>query len=222
MGGHHGAFSLDVAHLLGGAVLVLSFGLLYQRRLGGLINAYAAQSCVLAAAAAWQGWVQSAPALVVTGLIVLGGAGVAIPVALHRIAGRLQFDRAVVTQPGIFPVMAAGVALVLLAVLLAAPAAAQALPREDLALALAVVLLGQLMMIVRPAAPAQLVGFLSLLSGLILGIVGVPGMRLAVELAVAVLVLAGAAVAGVYLLRIRARFEEVDAGRLERLGGAAQ
>lgn len=197
MGGHAGAFSLDVAQLLGGAVLVLSFGLLLQRRLGGLINTYAAQSAVLAAAACWQGWAQSAPALVVTGLLVLGGAGVAIPVALHRIAGRQQGDRAVVTQPGVFAALAAGGGLVLLAVLLAAPATSEALPGEDLVLSLSVLLLGQLMMIVRPATPARLVGFLSLLSGLILGVVSVPGLRLAVELSAGVLMLAGAAVAGV-------------------------
>ena len=216
-----GGFSWEVAHLLGGAVLACSFGLLYQRRLTGVINTYAVQSCLLAATAAWQGWAQSSPALVLAGLIVLAGAGVAMPMALRHIAGRLQIDGSVAAQPGIFPAMAAGAALVLLAMLLVPPATPDipAVPRVDLALALSVVLLGLLMMVARPTAPAQLVGFLSLQSGLILAAVGVRGMRLVVELSVAVLVLAGAAVAGVFLVRIRERFDTVDASGLDRPGG---
>ena len=219
-----GSFTAEFGHLLGGTVLALSFGLLYQRRLAGLINTFAAQSAVLAAAAAWQGWAQSAPALVLTGLIVLGAGGVALPLALHRIAARLQLDRAVVTRPGIVAAMALGAALVLLAALLVLPATAHAatLPREDLALALSVVLLGLLLMVVRPAAPAQLIGWLSLQSGLILAAVGLPGLPLVVELALAVLLLAGAAAAGLVLLRIRDRFDSVDASLLERLGGAGR
>ena len=82
------------------------------------------------------------------------------------------------------------------------------------------VLLGLLLMIARPGAPAQLVGLLSLLSGLILGAVGLPGLPLVAELTAGVLLLAGAMVGGVFLLRIRARFDEVDPGPLDRLGGA--
>src|ERR1019366_10465461 len=37
----------------GGVALVLSFGLLYQRRLAGLINVYAMQALAVSAAAAW-------------------------------------------------------------------------------------------------------------------------------------------------------------------------
>ena len=69
---------------------------------------------------------------------------------------------------------------------------------------------------------AQLIGWLSLQSGLILAAVGLPGLPLVVELALAVLLLAGAAAAGLVLLRIRDRFDSVDASLLERLGGAGR
>ena len=36
-----GQLTYDLAHLLGGAVLLLSFVLLYQRRIGAVINAFA-------------------------------------------------------------------------------------------------------------------------------------------------------------------------------------
>ena len=49
-----GQIGYDVAHLLGGGVLLLSFVLLYQRRIGAVINAFAMQGALLALAAAWR------------------------------------------------------------------------------------------------------------------------------------------------------------------------
>lgn len=217
-----GAIGYDLAHLLGGAVLVLSFGLLYQRRLTAMINIYAAQSWVLAAAAAWQGWVQSSPELYVTALIALGAKGLAIPLALHEIVRRLQIHRAVETALGIFPCMAVGVALVALAIMVVLPPTMQSrvLTREDLSLALSVVLLGHLMMITRRTALAQVIGFMSIENGLILGAVGVQGMPMVVELSVAVLVLVGAVVFGVFFHRIRESFESLEDSHLDRVGEA--
>ena len=218
----YGSLGYDVAHMLGGAVLVLSFGLLYQRRLSSVINIYAMQAWVLAAAAAWQGWVQGSPELYVTALIALSAKGVAIPLALQRIVRRLDIHRAVETALGIFPSMAVGVVLVVLAILVVLPPTmeSQVLTREDLALALSVVLLGQLMMITRRTALTQVVGFMSVENGLILGAVGVQGMPLVVELSVAVLVLVGAVVFGVFFFRIRDRFDSLDISHLDRVGGA--
>jgi hydrogenase-4 component E len=110
------------AHLLGGAVLVLSFGLLSQRRLAAVITLYALQGWALVATAGWQGWLQGAPALGVAGLIVLGATGVAAPVLLRRIARRSRLHQVVDTALGIFPGLAIGSALVALAVLVVLPA----------------------------------------------------------------------------------------------------
>ena len=87
---------------------------------------------------------------------------------------------------------------------------AAALTREDLALALSVVLLGMLMMITRRNALTQVVGFMSLENGLILAAVGVAGMPLVVELSVAFLVMVAFIVFGVFFFRIRERFETLD------------
>jgi hydrogenase-4 component E len=117
----YGAFDYDLAHLLGGAILVLSFGLLYQRRVTAVINTYAVQAVMLAAAAAWQGWVQDSAHLYATAAIALAAKGVAIPFALHRIVRRLRIQRAVDPALGVFPSMALGVALVTLAILVVLP-----------------------------------------------------------------------------------------------------
>ena len=66
-----GQLPYDVAHVLGGAMLLLSCMLLYQRRVAAVITALALQGGVLAAAAAWQGYVQGAPQLFLTALMAL-------------------------------------------------------------------------------------------------------------------------------------------------------
>jgi hydrogenase-4 component E len=216
----YGMFGYDLAHLLGGAVLVGSFALLYQRRLAAVINIYALQAWAVTAAAFWQGWVQASPELYATGLIAFAAKGVAIPFALHAIVRRLQLRRSVESALGVFPSMIAGVGLVVLAVLVVLPtiAPSQVLTREDLALALSVVLLGLLVMITRRTALTQVVGFLSMENGLSLAAVGGRGLPLVVEFSVGVLVLVGMAVFGVFFFRIRERFDSLDLSHLDRIG----
>ena len=109
-----GALSYDVAHLLGTLALVLSFVLLYQRRLAAVINVYALQAVVLAAAAAWQAWVQGAPHLYVTAVITIVAKAIAIPIGMHRMLREFRLHRTIEPALGIFPSMAIGVALVAL------------------------------------------------------------------------------------------------------------
>ena len=216
-----GQLTYDLSHLLGGAVLLLSFVLLYQRRIGAVINAFAMQGTLLAFAAAWAAHTQGAPGLYLTALLALAVKGVLIPLALHRLVRELNLHRTVETALGIGPSMIAGVALVGLSILVALPATegARALARENLALAMSVVLLGMLMMITRRNAISQVIGLLSLENGLILAAIGVTGMPLVVELSTAALVLMIAIVAGVFAFQIRERFDTLDIGRLEEHRG---
>ena len=92
--------------------------------------------------------------------------------------------------------------------------------REDIAFALAVVLLlGLLMMITRRNAVSQLIGFMSLENGLILAAAGAKGMPLVVELSVAFSVLIAFIVFGIFVFRIRERFDTVDVHALDRFRG---
>jgi hydrogenase-4 component E len=211
----------DIAHLLGALVLLLSFALLYQRRLFALIKMFAIQSTALAAAAAWQGYIQDAPHLYVTAVLALCMKAIIIPVALHRIIVKLNIERTVDTALGVGPTMIAGVSLVTLSILLVLPVTAEvtALTREDLALALSVVLLGLLTMITRRNAIGQVVGFMSLENGLILAAVGVQGMPLIVEMLVAFAVMVAFIIFGVFFFHIRERFDTLDLHNLETFRG---
>jgi hydrogenase-4 component E len=219
-----GQLPYDVAHVLGGAMLLLSCMLLYQRRVAAVITALALQGGVLAAAAAWQGYMQGAPQLFLTALIALLAKAVLIPLALRLLVRRFDLDRTVETALGIGASMLAGIALVALAILVVLPVTggAQAVAREDLALALSVVLLGMLMMITRRNAILQVVGLMSLENGLILAAVGVAGMPLVVELSTAALVLVVLVVGAVFLLMIRGEFASTDTGLVERHRGEAE
>jgi hydrogenase-4 component E len=215
------AFAFDLAHLLAGGLVLLSFVMLYQDRLYALLNVFALQAVALSLSVAWQAWIQDAPHLYITAAIALIFKAIIIPVTLHRVVARLGIHREVETVVSIGPTMLAGIGLVALSivVMLRVTTAADPLAREDIAFALSVVLLGLLMMITRRNAVSQVVGFMSIENGLILAAAGAKGMPLVVEISVAFSVLVALIVIGVFLFRIRERFDTVDASALDRFQG---
>jgi len=215
------SLAYDTAHLLDGTVLLLSFALLYQRRLFAVFNAFALQAVLIAAAAAWQAHVQAAPHLYVTAAIALGFKAIIIPYALRRIVTHLGIHHTIETVIGIGPTMIAGVALVALSILLVLPvtAGSGALTRESLAMALSVVLIGLLVIITRRNAVTQVVGFMSLENGLILAAVGVKGMPLVVEMSIAFSVMVAFIIFGIFFFHIRERFDTLDLQYIETFRG---
>jgi len=214
-------FLLDVAHLLAGGLVLTSFMLLYQTRMSSLLVVFAMQAVVLTLSVAWQAHVQNAPHLYITAAIALILKAIIIPYALTRVVRRLGIHRSIETVGGIGPTMLAGMGCVALSmvVMLKATAAADPLTREDLAFALSVVLLGLLMMVTRRNAVSQIVGFMSIENGLILAAAGAKGMPLVVEISVAFSVLVAFIVIGVFLFRIRERFDSVDVQVLDEYRG---
>ncbi len=216
----HG-LEFDVAHLLAGSLVLVSFMLLYQDRLYALLNVYALHAFLLSLSVAWQAFVQHAPHLYVTASIALIFKAIIIPVALHRIIVRLGIHREIETALGVGLTMMGGIGLVALSmvVMLRVTPGADALAREDLAFALSVVLLGLLIMVTRRNAVSQVVGFMSLENGLVLAATGAKGMPLVVEISVAFSVLIAFIVIGIFLFRIRERFDSVDITALDRFRG---
>ena len=214
----------DVAHFLAGMMLVCSFTLLYQDRIFAVLNTFAAQAMMLSLAVAWQGYIQNSPDLFITAAMAFGLKGIVIPVALNRMVVRLGIHRDVeqVVNVGVAMFLGLGLtSLALLLVLKVTPGAAS-FTREGLALALAIILLGFLMMIIRRNAVTQIVGFMSLENGLILAATGARGMPLVVEVSVAFSVLIALFVFAVFVFRIRERFDNVDIESLERVRGGAR
>jgi hydrogenase-4 component E len=211
----------DIAHLLAGSLVLVSFMLLYQDRLYALLNVFALHSLVLSLSVAWQAHVQDAPHLYITAFIALVFKAIIVPVALHRMIVRLGIHREVETVAAIGPVMLVGVGLVglSLSVMLHITSDANLIAREDITFALSVLLLGLLMMVTRRNAVSQVVGFMSLENGLVLAATGAKGMPLVVEISVAFSILIAFIVIGIFLFRIRERFDTVDIHALDRSRG---
>ena len=66
--------SFDVAHMLAGSLVLVSFTLLYQDRMYALLNLFALHAVVLSLSVAWQAFIQGAPHLYVTAAIAAGPA----------------------------------------------------------------------------------------------------------------------------------------------------
>jgi len=218
------SLAYDVAHLLAGGMVLVSFMLLYQDRMSALLNMFALHAAVLSMSVAWQAYVQDAPALYITASIALGLKAVLIPGALRRIVRRLKIHREVELVVGIGVTMLVGVGLVALSIVLMLEVTADVDPlgRQDLAFALAVILLGMLMMVTRRNAVSQVIGFMSLENGLILAATGARGMPLVVEISIAFSVLIAFFVIGLFLFRIRERFDTVDLSALHESRGDLQ
>lgn len=211
----------DIAHLLAGALVLISFMLLYQDRLYALINNFALHALVLTLSVAWQAYIQHAPHLYITAAIALILKTLVIPIALHRMIQRLGIHRDIETAISIGPTMLIGIGLVALSMVLMLRVTADADPlaREDIAFALSVVLLGLLVMVTRRNAVSQIIGFMSLENGLVLAATGAKGMPFVVEISVAFSILIAFIVIGVFIFRIRERFDSVDIEALDQYRG---
>lgn len=102
-------------------------------------------------------------------------------------------------------------------------AQSQLVTLNAVAVSLAVVLLGMLLMITRRQAMAHVVGFMSIENGLFFAaVVSTYGMPMVVELGIAFDVLVAAVIFGVFFLHIRSSIDSLDVDRLSRLSEAEE
>lgn len=213
------SLSFSLAHMMGGLMLLCAFALLSQRRLASMISLYQAEAFTLTAACLWQGYAQHSPDLYATALITFAIKAVALPIGLRKMVLSFNLIRAVETVMPVGLSMILGLALIGVAVLVVLPTTLNVVSftREDLAISLSVVLLGFLLMAVRRNAVAQVIGFLSTENGLVLAAIGMPGMPFVAEFSVALLVLLGFLVVGVFLFRLREHFDTLDLAGIETI-----
>ena len=214
-------FALDLAHLFAGGLVVVSFMLLYQDRMFSLINVFALHAFVVSVSVAWQAYIQGAPHLYITAAIALVVKAIVIP--WFSTASSCGWAFIATSRP-----LSASVRSCWLASVWSrcrswsccrSPPRQGTLVREDLSFALSVILLGLLMMVSRRNAVGQVIGFMSIENGLILAATGAKGMPLVVEISVAFSVLVALIVIGIFLFRIRERFDSVDMHALDSFRG---
>jgi hydrogenase-4 component E len=210
--------------LLAALVLFLSFVLLAQSRLVSAIHAFAWQGALVAAVTAVVALTGDSHHLYFSAGLTLVLKALLIPWMLHRQVRRLELERHSETlQRPALSIMAA-VGLVIFSSWLVLPMVAEELTftRNIVAISLAVVLIGFLMMVVRQQAVAQVLGFMSIENGLFLAAVSATGgMPLIVELGVAFDVLVAMVLFGVFFFQIRESIDSLDVDRLNRLSETA-
>jgi hydrogenase-4 component E len=116
--------------------------------------------------------------------------------------------------------MLVGIALVVFAFNLAAPISEMAgtITKSTLGIAMASVLLSFLMMITRSKAVPQVIGFLAMENGLFFAATSATyGMPMVVELGIALDVLVGMVILGIFFFQIRETFDSLDLKHMEKL-----
>ncbi|HEY8047671.1 MAG TPA: formate hydrogenlyase [Ramlibacter sp.] len=207
-------------NLLGAILLMLAFAMIVQRRIWSLINLFTLQGAVLVVSTVAVGYVTSQPHLYLSAALTFGLKVVLIPVLLRRIIDRLAIRWDVETLINIPTTMLIGILVVIFAFNLATPIAqlSHSVARATLGIALACVLLSFLMMITRAKAVTQVVGFLSMENGLFFAATSATyGMPMVVELGIALDVLIGVLILGVFMFQIREQFDSLDIRHLEKL-----
>jgi hydrogenase-4 component E len=207
-------------NLLAAVLLMLAFAMISQRRIRSLILLFTAQGVALVAATATVGYVTGQSHLYLSAALTLALKVILIPYLLHRVINRLDVRWDVETLLNIPTTMIIGIVLVIFAFDLAAPISklSSTIARGTLGIALACVLLSFLMMITRSKAVPQVIGFLSMENGLFFAAtVATYGMPMVVELGIALDVLVGVLILGVFLFHIREQFDSLDIRHLEKL-----
>src|SRR6201998_710458 len=214
------ALLTQAINLFAALLLILAFAMITQRRVLNLVHLFPAQGLALAAATLDVGYLTAQPHLYASAAATFLLKVVLLPWLLHRLIDRLQVRWDVEPLLNAPLTMLLGIVLVVFAFNLASPVAAlsASIARSTLGIALASVLLSFMMMITRAKALPQVIGFLSMENSLFFAATAATnGMPMLVELGIALDVLMGFLILGVFMFQIREQFDSLDIHHLERL-----
>jgi len=207
-------------NLLGAVLLMLAFAMISQRRILSLIHLFTMQGVTLVLATAVVGYVTGQPHLYLSAALTFALKVLLIPWLLHRVIDKLEIRWDVETLINIPTTMLIGIVVVIFSFNLALPIArlSTSVASGTLGIALACVLLSFLMMITRAKAVPQVIGFLAMENGLFFAATSATyGMPMVVELGIALDVLIGVLILGVFMFQIREQFDSLDIRHLEKL-----
>ena len=214
------SLSAQLINLLASLLLLIAFAMLSQRRVLSLINLFAMQGLVLSASTMVVAYSSNQHHLYYSAGMTLVLKVIVLPWILHRLIRKLNVKWDIEPLLNIPTTMLLGLALVVFAFNLAQPITemSQGVTRSTLGIAIACVLLSFVMMITRRKAVPQVIGFLSMENGLFFAATSATyGMPMVVELGIALDVLVGMFVFGVFFFQIRETFDSLDLQHMEKL-----
>jgi len=210
----------QLINLFAAVLLLLAFAMLAQRRVLSLVNLFAAQGVALGVSTAIVAFATNQPHLYASAALTFALKVVLLPWLLHRLIRKLDVRWDVEGLINVPTTMLIGIVLVVFAFNLALPIAqlASTVTRATLGIAMASVMLSFLMMITRRKALPQVIGFLSMENGLFFAATSATyGMPMVVELGIALDVLVGMLILGVFFFQIREQFDSLDLQHFEKL-----
>jgi hydrogenase-4 membrane subunit HyfE len=194
--------------------------MLGQRRILSLIHLLTLHGATLVAAALIVAYVTHDRMLYISAGLTFALKVVLIPWILHKLIRRLNVKWDVESLINVPATMLIGIVLVIIAFNLALPVArlSASVAHGTLGIALACMLLSLMMMITRSKAVPQVIGFLSMENSVFFAATAATnGMPMIVELGVALAVLGGILILGVFMFQIREQFDSMDIHNLETL-----
>jgi hydrogenase-4 component E len=187
---------------LGSVLLLLTcFAIVAQRQLSVCVNIFALQSVFLAITAALVAFLTGIHHIYLAAVLTIVIKVIIIPRVLRQVIERSDVKQETDMYVNVPTAVLICGALVILAVFVVQPFLEPSflLTRDSLVIALATMLIGFFIMIIRKRAITQVIGFLVMENGLFLGATAAAyGMPLIVELGIFFDVLVGALVFGVY------------------------
>ncbi|MCC7489610.1 MAG: formate hydrogenlyase [Gammaproteobacteria bacterium] len=212
--------SAQLINLFAAVLLLLAFAMLAQRRVLPLINLFALQGLTLCLSTLVVAFTTGQAHLYGSAALTLVLKAILLPWILHRLVRKLRVKADVEGLVNIPTTMLIGIVLVIIAFNVALPISqlASTISRGTLGIALASVMLAFLMMIIRTKAIPQVVGFLAMENGLFFAATSTTyGMPMVVELGIALDVLVGVIILGVFFFQIRDQFDSLDIRHMEKL-----
>ncbi|MBI1912155.1 MAG: formate hydrogenlyase [Deltaproteobacteria bacterium] len=214
------SFAAQINSILAAFILLTAFGLLVQRRVFGLLHIFAWQGLLLSISTAIVGYSAGLHHLYISAVLTLSLKVIVLPWILYVLIHRLKIHKEVEDMVNIPTTMLIGIALVIFSYHLTAPIRelSTLVTRSTLAVALATVMLGLLMMITRKKAVTQIIGFLAMENGLFFAATSATyGMPLVIEMGVALDILIAAFIFGIFFFQIRTTFDTLDLKAMEKL-----
>lgn len=212
--------SSQLIHAFAALLLLLSFSMLAQRRILSLVYLLAWQGAVLFGSTMVVAYASGQHHLYYSAALTLLLKAWLLPTILHRLILRLEVQWDTEPLVNIPTTLLIGLGLVIFAFGLAQPVSALSttVSKSTLGIAMAVVLLSLMMMITRRKAVSQVVGFLAMENGLFFAATSATyGMPMVVELGIALDVLVGVFILGVFFFHIREQFDSLDLHHMESL-----
>jgi hydrogenase-4 component E len=205
---------------LAALVLFTSFLLLTQNRIVSLIHTFAWQGGLLFFVTCLVALTSGRHELFISAGLTLLLKAFFIPWQLRRLVVKLDIRREVETVGSSSLIMIGAAALVLFSYYVVLPIRELSFltTRNTIAISLAVILIGMLMIITRRKAVAQVIGFMSMENGLFFAAVAATsGMPMVVELGIAFDVLVAAILFGIFFFQLRSGIGSLDVDHLNRL-----